>query len=197
MNNPEKIKVWDPFVRIFHWVLVLAFTVAFVTEDDLLGPHIWSGYLVTSLILLRVIWGFIGSQYARFSDFVFKPAVVMAYLKDTLTFRAKRYIGHNPAGGAMIVALLISILLTGISGVVLLGLDGEGLLATWQAASSDWMKDGLEEVHEFFANFSLLLVFIHVGGVLFESLVHRENLVDAMINGKKMLVATSQPTKET
>ncbi|MFV2056480.1 MAG: cytochrome b/b6 domain-containing protein, partial [Thiohalomonadales bacterium] len=125
MNTPDKIKVWDLFIRIFHWGLVLAFTFAFASEDDLLDPHTWAGYIVLSLLLLRIVWGFIGSSYARFSNFIYTPQAIMEYLKDTMMFKAKRYVGHNPAGGAMIIVLLASLLFTAMSGVILLGLEGE------------------------------------------------------------------------
>jgi len=195
MENTKQIKVWDPFVRIFHWSLVAAFTVAYVTEENFLGPHIWAGYLLFGLILLRIIWGFIGTRYARFSNFVYAPAVIKQYLLDVLSFKAKRHIGHNPAGGAMILALMIGLLITTVSGIVVLGLEGEGPLQFFLAGMSESIEHFLEEVHEFFANFTVLLVLIHVGGVVFESLLHRENLVDAMINGKKRLHDSVEVTK--
>ena len=111
------VKVWDPFVRIFHWGLVAGFTVAYVTEDDLLTPHIWAGYLVGALIALRLPWGLIGPRHARFSDFVYRPRNVAAYLGDMLGFRARRCLGHSPAGGAMIVALLVVVAATVITGI--------------------------------------------------------------------------------
>jgi cytochrome b len=198
MNPPQEIKVWDPLVRIFHWTLVVAFTIAFVTEEDFLGPHIWAGYLVMGLITVRIFWGFFGTYYARFSNFVYSPAVVKQYLKDTLSFRAKRYIGHNPAGGAMILLLIVSLIVTTVSGIVVYGLEGEGPLMAYLSGFSEATEDLWEEVHEFFANFTVLLVLIHVGGVVFESLLHRENLVDAMISGNKRLNAAEQPsTKAT
>jgi len=186
MSSQQYIKVWDPFIRLFHWTLVIAFTVAYVTEDDLITLHTWAGYIVLALLVARLVWGLIGSRHARFSDFVFSPRTVIAYMKDTLQLRARRYLGHNPAGGAMVILMIVSLLITSVTGVVLYGAEeGAGPLAGWASQfSHDW-AEGFEEVHEFFANFSLFLVFLHVAGVIVESLVHRENLVRAMMHGNK------------
>ena len=107
MKSEELIKVWDLPLRIFHWLLVTAFFVAYFTEDDLLTVHVWAGYLVAGLLVFRIVWGFIGNEYARFSQFLCSPMLSIAYLKDLMQAKAKRYIGHNPAGAAMIVLLLL------------------------------------------------------------------------------------------
>jgi cytochrome b len=186
MKNSSQIKVWDPLVRFFHWSLVSAFFIAYVTEDDVLIVHTWAGYLILALLSIRIIWGFIGTRYARFSDFVYSPKTIIDFFKDTLGFRSKRYLGHNPAGGAMIIALIISLFITTISGVVLLGAaEQAGPVAHWFTHAGSFWPEALEEVHEFFANFTLLLVLLHVIGVLVESLIHKENLVSAMISGFK------------
>jgi cytochrome b len=186
MREPvsNEIKVWDPAVRIFHWTLAISFAVAFLTEDDLELLHVYAGYLVGALLVFRVIWGFVGSRHARFRNFVRGPAAVTAYLKEAFRFSAPRHVGHNPAGGAMVVALLISLAITVLSGLALYGTtDFAGPLAGVLRGES--AADMLEEVHEFGANFTLFLVVLHLGGVLLSSLEHRENLVRAMINGRK------------
>jgi len=138
------------------------------------------------LLAFRLIWGFIGPRYARFSDFVRGPAEVLTYTKNVLTLRAPRYLGHNPAGGAMIVILLLSLLLTVAAGLMLYGAGkGLGPLAGLMLNSSDATIDFIEEFHEFFANFTLILVVGHLTGVIWESLLHRENLTHAMITGRK------------
>lgn len=186
MNSENQIRVWDIFVRFFHWALVLGFFVAYLSEDDLLDVHTFAGYSVLLLISLRLVWGFVGTRYARFSDFVKRPAEIKNYLKDIFKFRARRYLGHNPAGGAMIVLMLVSLLLTGMTGMATYAAEeGAGPLVGLIAEGTG--GELFEEVHEFFANFTLLLVFIHVGGVVLESLLHRENLVRAMFTGKKSL----------
>ncbi len=186
MTESSQIKVWDPLVRFFHWALVSAFIIAFITEEDFLTIHNWSGYLILTLLCVRFVWGFIGTRYARFSDFAYRPGNIIQFLKDTLHFRAKRYLGHNPAGGAMVFLLIFSLFITTVSGVVLLGAEEQaGPVADWFTHPENKWADILEEIHEFFANFTLFLVFIHIAGVLVESLIHKENLVSAMITGFK------------
>ncbi len=186
MTESPQIKVWDPLVRFFHWALVSAFIIAYITEDDLLTIHSWAGYLILTLLSIRFVWGFIGTRYARFSDFAYGPTNIIQFLKDTLRLSAKRYLGHNPAGGAMVFLLMLSLLITTTSGVVLLGAEEHaGPVAHWFAQPESMWADVLEEVHEFFANFTLFLVFVHIAGVLVESLIHKENLVSAMISGFK------------
>jgi cytochrome b len=186
VSSTKEIRVWDALVRIFHWVLVPAFFIAYFTEDDFLSLHAWAGYTIVGLLVFRVVWGLIGSRHARFSDFVYSPRIVIQYLKDTLQFKAKRYIGHNPAGGAMIVAILVSLALTTITGLMVYGVAEDlGPLASTLSGLDEFWEDVFEEIHEFFANFTLFLVLIHVAGVVFESLLHRENLVRSMVTGYK------------
>jgi cytochrome b len=185
MTGNHQIKVWDPLVRIFHWTLVSAFAIAYLTEDEFLTLHVYAGYTLLGLLAFRLIWGFIGSRHARFSDFVRGPGAALTYLKQMFTHRAKRYLGHNPAGGLMIVALLLSLLITALSGLATYGVEGFGPLAGWFRDFGIWDDDWLEEIHEFFANFTLLLVAGHLGGVLLGSLLHQENLVRAMFTGRK------------
>jgi cytochrome b len=186
MTESSQIKVWDPFVRFFHWALVSAFTIAYITEEDFLTVHSWAGYLILSLLCIRFVWGFIGTRYARFSDFAYSPENIIQFLKDTLRLSAKRYLGHNPAGGAMIFLLMSSLLLTTASGVILLGAEEHaGPVAYWFVQPESMWADILEEVHEFLANFTVFLVFIHIAGVLVESLIHKENLASSMVTGFK------------
>lgn len=181
--NPE-IRVWDPAVRFFHWSLALAFTLAYLSEDDWQWLHVNAGYLIAALLLFRLLWGVVGTRHARFSDFVKPPSAIKTYLVQSLRFEAPRHIGHNPAGGAMVVALIIALTLTTLSGMALYGAtDFAGPLAG--LLRGDFAADLLEAVHEVSANFSLLLIVLHLGGVLFSSLAHGENLVRAMITGRK------------
>jgi cytochrome b len=180
------VRVWDPLVRVFHWSLVAAFATAFVVEDDLLAVHVWAGYLVLGLIALRLIWGFIGTRHARFTDFVRGPRQVLGYLGDAARFNAKRYLGHNPAGGAMVVALLLLVGLTGISGMALYGAQElSGPLAPLMSGMPSVWGGALEETHELLANLTLAFIVAHVAGVLFSSLSHHENLIGSMFTGRK------------
>lgn len=186
MDNQTEVKVWDPLVRGFHWLLVLAFGLAYITEDHFLALHTFAGYLVGGLVLLRLLWGVVGSSHARFAAFVKRPREVIAYLKDVIAFRAHRYLGHNPAGGAMVVALILMLTLTLVTGMAAYGAEQQaGPLAGIMAGLPYWMGKGCEEVHEFAANATLVLVVLHVIGVLTASLQHGENLVKSMITGRK------------
>jgi cytochrome b len=207
MTTDNEIKVWDPLVRIFHWSLVAAFTVAYLSEDEWQDVHVLAGYTVAGLVAFRIVWGFIGSEHARFRDFVFSPATTLAYLKDMAAFRAKRYLGHNPAGGAMAIALLISLAATTLSGMKLYAVEeNAGPFARIQIENISPISSAIagddeygeereghgegdeelwEELHEFFANFTLLLVLLHIGGVVISSFAHGENLPRAMVTGKK------------
>jgi len=166
------VRVWDPLVRLFHWTLVVAFATAWATGDELQRPHELAGYLVVALLVARVLWGFIGETHARFADFVRRPAEVARYLVDELRGRAARHLGHNPAGGAMVIAMLLTLGVTVGTGI---------LMSTGAQGGGEW----LEEVHEFAAGLALFLVVLHVAGVIWSSVLHRENLVKAMVTGDK------------
>jgi cytochrome b len=182
-GTPAQVYVWDPFVRVFHWTLVLAFTFAYLTEDDLLSVHVWAGYVVGVLVVARVIWGFIGSPHARFSDFVYAPATALRYVRDLLLFRAERHLGHSPGGGAMVVVLLLFLAATVVTGLVVYGGDQQaGPLAGMFTKD---FGESFEEVHEVIANITLALIFAHIAAVILASFVHRENLVRAMVTGYK------------
>ncbi len=181
------VVVWDPLVRIFHWSLATSFTVAYLSgEGEILDLHAWSGYVVGGLILFRLPWGLVGPWHARFTDFVFTPVTILAYSRDVLRGQAQRYLGHNPLGGAMVIALLVMLTLATLTGIALYGAtEAAGPLAGMMRGTSQGAGKALEEVHEFFSTASLILVALHIGGVLVSSLLQRENLVRAMITGRK------------
>jgi len=185
-DKHDTVRVWDPLVRVFHWTLAVAFLAAYLVKDDWLGLHAEAGYTVIGLVLFRLVWGVIGTRHARFTDFVRSPTDVLAYLKDALAIRARRYLGHNPAGGAMVIALLVSLIFTTVSGLAVYGYgEFSGPLAVLMQNIPGWLGNALEETHEFFANFTLLLVLLHLAGVALASLQHGENLVRSMVNGRK------------
>lgn len=192
MDSGNEIKVWDPLVRIFHWSLVVTFFIAYLSGDEWESLHVTAGYIVAGLVAFRLVWGLIGTRHARFTDFVFSPATVITYLKELAAHRARRYLGHNPAGGWMVVALLASLALTTLTGMmahgtftVALNVVSPAMAHDDEGEEGDEGEEIFEELHEFFANFTLLLVAVHVAGVLVSSLLHRENLVRAMITGRK------------
>lgn len=201
----KQIRVWDPLVRIFHWSLVLAFTVAYLSGDEENDLHIYSGYLILGLIAFRLLWGIVGSRYARFSDFVYSPKSIITYIRDIVAGQPKRYLGHNPAGGAMIVALLLSLVVVTYSGLKVYAIEeGAGPLALQTTEVSfiksayadddenehnrhdeDEEEEFWEEIHEVSANFIVFLVVLHIAGVIVSGRLHNENLVKAMITGNK------------
>ena len=210
MNVNKVVKVWDPLIRIFHWSLAVLFTIAYLSGEDESILHPWSGYLIIGLLVFRLLWGFIGPQHARFSDFIFSAKEIRAYAKGLISGNAKRHLGHNPLGGLMVVILLFSLSATTVTGLMVYGAEeGKGPLASVMAgvdqkaislpsvissahADDDHEHSGkhgesemLEEVHEFFSSFTLLLVLIHLIGVFVESVFHRESLVAAMFTGDK------------
>ena len=166
------VPVWDIAVRLFHWSLVIAFALAWVSAEEWDRAHELIGYFIGGLVGFRIIWGIIGSKYARFSDFIYRPSTVHEYLHDSLARKAKRYLGHNPLGGAMVIALILS----------LIGVTATGIAMT---SNTFWGVEWMEELHEATANITLALIALHVAGVVFASFEHKENLVKAMMTGFK------------
>lgn len=166
-------------MRVVHWGLVAAFGIAYFTEDDMMDVHVAAGYTVLALVLCRIVWGFIGGPYARFSSFVSGPRVVMAYLRDLASLRARRNLGHNPAGGAMIILLLVALLVGAtVSGLAVYAADEQaGPLAFWLGGIGEAWEDRLEEWHDLLADLTAVLVLLHFLGVLVESIMHKENPV--------------------
>jgi cytochrome b len=205
MNNQNTVAVWDIFIRIFHWSLVIAFAIAYFTSEEENAWHIYAGYTVLGLIIFRILWGVIGSQHARFSDFVCSPRGVYNYIRELHAGSAKHYTGHNPLGGWMVIALLSTLLIVTVSGLKVYAVEeGRGPLAGDPATltlisaahaedDEDAGKEGMEnqdeefweEIHEGATNFMLVLIALHIAGVLISSRFHRESLVKAMFTGKK------------
>lgn len=167
-----EVRVWDPLVRALHWGLALLCGAAWVTAEHAESAHEKLGIAIVALVGARVLWGFIGTRHARFADFVRSPRAAIAYVGGLLTGSAKRSVGHNPAGGWSILALLAALLLVGASGWA---------TAHGPLAGAHWV----EEAHEGAANFLALLIGVHLAGVIVSSLVGRENLVRAMWTGRK------------
>lgn len=191
MHDQKQIQVWDLPTRLFHWLLAVAFTVAYITHDQntYLDVHVFAGYLFFGLLLFRLLWGVIGSHYARFGDFIFRWNVVRDYLKFLFTANPQRYLGHNPAGGWAIVALITLGLVISVSGLLVLG--GEEQHGPLAGLLSFEQGHLFKELHETASLLMLLLVVVHILGVVVESVLHRENLIAAMISGHKHGIGTS------
>ena len=168
----QKILIWDWPVRIGHWLMVGGFVTAWLTSEseNFRLVHAWAGGIVLAVAAFRLLWGIVGSRHARFASFVRGPQAVLAYLSSLLRLQPAHHTGHNPAGGWAIVALLGLGILTGISG-----------WANYNELGGHW----LEELHEGLAAGMLTVVIVHLAGVLSGSLMHGENLVQAMLTGRK------------
>jgi cytochrome b len=168
----QRILVWDLPTRIFHWTLVLSFAGAFLTGESERWRdfHVLLGYTVLGLIAFRVVWGFVGTRYVRFTVLVRCVPYVASYLAQLLRGHAWHSVGHNPAGAVAIVLLLLLGIASGVSG-----------WAVYEEIGDDW----LEKLHEFTSNAMLAVVLVHIAGVLVTSYLHGENLIVAMITGRK------------
>ena len=168
----RQILVWDAPTRIFHWLLVLCFVIAYLTSESerLQLWHVTAGYVFGALLLFRLLWGLVGTRYARFGNFVRGRKVVIHYMGSLLTRHPKHFVGHNPAGGWAILAMIGLGLLTVLTG--------------WASFSDygDWIGD----LHEGIVNTLIAVICVHVGGVVLSSLLHRENLARAMVTGYKL-----------
>lgn len=200
MREKVNVKVWGRTIRIFHWSLVLFFTIAYLSGDDADTLHEYSGYIIIVLLAFRMVWGFIGTPTARFRSFIYSPAETRRYARAFITRHPIHYKGHNPFGSLMIFALLIFIGLTCWTGLEVYALEGRGPLAqegnfliAKVYADSDGQgvapgregdHDFWEGLHEFFANFTVFLIILHIVGAVAASIVHGENLIKAMVTGK-------------
>lgn len=172
----DKIKVWDVPVRVFHWLLAGSFAGAYIVaeSEQLRGVHMILGYTTMGLIAFRIIWGFVGSPFARFQSFLFSPGAAIGYLRGLATGKPGHFVGHNPAGSYAIYAILLVGLATGVTGYLSLNEIG---------------GESVEDIHELCANVWLGVVIVHIAGVIVGSWVHRENLVRAMVTGYKQGIA--------
>ncbi|MBE9607959.1 cytochrome b/b6 domain-containing protein [Chitinilyticum piscinae] len=167
----NRIKIWDPLVRILHWSLVLCVLGNFLNESGE-DWHRLAGYIASGIVLTRLIWGVVGSRHARFSDWFPTPSRLFPYLKALLRGQAPRHLGHNPAGAVMMLLLMVLVLSLGATGYMM-GMDAY------------WGEEWLEELHEGIANTLIACVLLHVLAAVIESVRHRENLPLAMITGYK------------
>jgi cytochrome b len=171
-TSGQDIRVWDPVVRLFHWTVVIGCGLNLFVFDDGKAIHRYIGYAVAGVLVMRVVWGFIGTRHARFADFVPRPAAFLRYVKELLRGEEPRFIGHNPAGA--LVMLLLMLLLAAVS------------VTGWMLTLDAYFgNEELEEMHDILANGILVVAAFHAAAALFESWRHRENLIWSMITGRK------------
>ena len=166
------VRVWDRAVRVLHWTLVGSVALSAIGLIALFGMHQPAGYVALVAVLLRTAWGACGSRYARFAQFVRGPRAALRYAREVAARREPRFIGHNPLGGWMVVALMFCVVALAVTGWL-------------YTTDMFWADETVERVHRVLAWTLLGLVVAHVVGVLFTSLRHRENLVAAMFSGAK------------
>ncbi|QXC38237.1 cytochrome b/b6 domain-containing protein [Aeromonas jandaei] len=179
MTTSSEVKVWDPLIRLFHWATVTLCLLNFFVLEEGSKPHRYVGYTLTLLLLVRVVWGFAGSYYARFGQWWPTPGKVRSYLQQLLKGRHPYYLGHNPMG-ALMIWLLILLLVSTIT---------TGWLTTWDAF---WGEDWLEELHGTIANTLLAAVGVHAAVVILTDRLTRSDLLHAMIVGKKRVPADAR-----
>jgi cytochrome b len=168
----NRIKVWDPFVRLFHWSLVILFAANALLTDPEKPLHQWIGYAIAALVVLRIVWGFVGTRHARFSDFLPSPAGVFRQVSDMLQARQHAHAGHSPLGALMIYNLLLTLAAICLTGY---------MMTTLAYFGEDWV----EEAHEALVTWAEISVLLHVAAVLVESLRLRVNLIKSMVLGYK------------
>ena len=182
-DDKPRIVVWDPVVRLGHWSLLIAITVAWVTFEGPAKLHDAAGYVALAILAVRLVWGVAGSRYARFAGFIQSPRATLAYARSVGRHQEARYLGHNPLGGWMIIALIVTALGAGISG--------------WLYTTDRfWGVEWVERVHAVFAWAILILVPLHVGGVIFTSRRQGENLIASMLHGRKRAPSAAEPTPD-
>lgn len=176
MNTQQKQPglVWDMPVRVFHWSLALSFAGAWLTAESEYWKlwHVSFGYSMAILIGFRLAWGLVGTRYARFGQFVRGPSAVKDYFMSYLHGKPQHHVGHNPAGALAILAIMAAVLITVATGY-----------ASYEEIGGDWLQD----IHEAMASLLMGIVVIHIAAVLLTSVVHKENLVRAMLTGKKLI----------
>lgn len=194
IRSDDTVKVWDLFIRLFHWTLVAGFATAWISgEVHASEIHVLTGYALCALLAARIYWGFRGSHHARFGSFFFPPAETLDYLRSMLSGHPRHYLGHNPAGALMVftlLCLLAALLATGLA--ALAAIDFEGPLLFIANSVGDETAYAFRHLHELLANIVLALVVLHLCGAVIGSIQHRENLVKAMFTGRKAAPTMTQ-----
>jgi len=198
-KSGQRIRIWDLPVRLFHWALVVLMVVSYFTAQvggDWMKLHFWSGYAILTLLLFRIAWGFVGSTTARFSNFVKGPSAAIAHLREMLGRGRPHDAGHNPVGGAMVVALLLAVLLQVVAGLFSADTDTGTVTGPLARLVSDKWIDRATDFHEFWVNVILVMVVLHVLAAIVYLVWKKQNLIGAMLHGHKALHDVVPPGQE-
>lgn len=182
----KTISVWDIPVRLFHWSLATSILMSFITAQiggNAMEWHKRIGYFVIGLIIFRVVWGFVGSYHARFKNFVYAPATVINYAKNLFKKDSAHYVGHNPMGGLSVVALIASVGLQTVTG--LFSNDDILLEGPYASMVSKAFSDQMTRLHQLNSDLILILVGLHLSAIVFYAMFKKEQLIEAMLTGKK------------
>lgn len=192
-NGAGSVKVWDRFLRFFHWSLVLCFATAYISgEVHAPTVHLMVGYALCVLLAARMYWGFRGGEFARFRSFIFSIGETITYTRAMFRGNPKHYFGHNPAGAVMVFTMFGLLAVVFASGFLTLAtIDFEGPLVCLANRVSDETSYVFRHLHEFLTHAALILVALHLLGVVVGSIQHKENLVLAMLIGKKKSLSQS------
>lgn len=172
-ESSMSVYVWDRFIRVFHWSLVSIVLLDYFMIDDGETLHQWLGYAACTLVLARIVWGFVGSKYARFSDFFPTPNRILKHLRHIVYGEQDKHVGHNPLGAMMMFALITLVLALGVTGFM-------------QSLDAYWGVEWLMDLHNTIANILIALAVVHVVAAIAMSFIERTNLIKAMITGVKV-----------
>jgi len=169
---PDSVPVWDLVVRLFHWTVVTGCVLNLFILEEGKYWHRMTGYVIAAALLVRVVWGFVGHGFARFSQFFPRPSWIRQHIEGILTGQDSRVLGHSPLGSVMMITLMLLLAATCLTG--------------WMTTlDAFWGEKWLEELHGLIANAIMVLAFLHAAAALLESWRHRENLVWSMVTGRK------------
>ncbi len=198
-KSTQKVRIWDLPVRLFHWTLVALIAVSYFTGQaggDWMKFHFWSGYAILTLLIFRIAWGFVGSTTARFSNFVKGPLAAIAHLREMLGRGRPHDAGHNPVGGAMVVALLLAVLLQVVAGLFSADTDTGTVTGPLARLVTDKWIERATAFHEFWINVILVMVALHILAAIVYLVWKKQNLIGAMLHGRKALHDVVPPGEE-
>jgi cytochrome b len=194
----KKVRVWDAPVRLFHWTLVVLLLVSYFSGHAggaWMNLHFFSGCAILTLVLFRIVWGFVGSTTARFSHFVRGPGAWFYYLKSFATVGKTYDVGHNPVGGIMVVVLLFAVLAQAVAGLFSADTDLGTVNGPLANVIADKWVDRLTAFHKYWINILIGLAGLHILAALTYLVLKRQNLIGPMFTGDKPLEHVAEAGK--